>query len=436
MKTSSLLKYHHISRRPKILRIPAKTSEVYNYFFDDNPLLRELQELAIALFLIDRSYPETQQLDFEMNHRNIWEGLIEEIEKLTEFLTERKIKINLIERSQEDKFTYQAQITKNDSYFNSLSGHNVCLFSGGADSTAGIVKLLEKEKYPILHHSLTGNIVYGRVKKLHKEMPILNSELFISDMRDARKLGNSALRGFVFIINAFLVARYLGCKRLVFPENGPLMLNPPMSCFKDPTKNAHPYLITNLEKIFKSLSGEAFKIDCIFKDKTKAEVVIPLITTNLISKTNSCFFVQGQKNMCGNCFACFVRRFSLIALDYLESSAYSTDPFLTSCPLCPDHETMKDLHDSLFFLFNILTGKVNIGDYLANVPDNFFQDPSILFRNFAADIFLGVRKYFERINNSQTNALGRFAKDLTTSIDKHMLDLREEELLALIKSKV
>lgn len=436
MRTSSLLRYQQILRGIKLLNVPPRISEAHDVFFEDNILLRELQELTIALFLVDRSYPETHELDFETQNRTVWANLVEEIEKTIEFLTERKIKINLTEKSQQNKFLYQARIVNTSSYFDRLAGHSVCLFSGGADSTAGVVSLSEREKYPILHHSLTGNIVYSRVKRLHKEIPLLNSDLFITDMRASRGVGDSSLRGFVFIVNAFLVAHSLKCERIIFPENGPLMINPSMSFFKVPTKNSHPFLITTLEGVFKSLSGKPFRIDCMFKDKTKAEVIAPLVTSKLLNKTNSCFIVQGQRNMCGNCFACFVRRFSLIALDYIEQSAYGMDPFSSSCTLCPNHETMKDLHDSLLFLFSILTGKMSIEPYLVNVPDDFFQDPSRLFRNFSADIFVGVRKYFEKAHSCSPNALGRFARDLVDNLDKQMLDLREEELANLISSEV
>lgn len=391
--------------------------------------MRELRELSTSLFLIDRYHPEVDQLEFETLNKDRWIDRIPQFEMLFEFLTESPIKITLVDRSNESKVKYQTTFVDPDLHLNDSS---ICSFSGGADSTAGIVELMKIERAPVIHHCLTGNRVYGRVKKLHTETLLSNSHLFLTDVRQFSKVVYSDLRNFIFLIDMFILANTLKISRMVYPENGPLILNPRMSNFKVPTKNSHPLLISTLETIFKSLSDGSFSINCIFKDKTKCEVMAPLLQNNLIDKTNSCFIIQGQRGMCGNCFACFVRRFSLLAFKYYEPCVYQSDPFLASCRLAPDHETMRDLHDSILFLFNIMNDRENIENHLIDVPDGFFENPSKLFENFPAEMFLGFRNYFEIKGSAPLSALGRFAKSLLDIIDKNALQSRENELLSLL----
>ncbi len=428
MKVSALLSYYHIGS-PKILQIPAFETEHYEVFFEQQSLTSDLVELATAIYLLHSYHAETFDLQFETENMALWSEVAPDIERLIEFLTHRKMRIDVMETLEKRKFCRQIQFG-----IRPIGSQNriVALFSGGADSTAGIINLLSKEKTPIMHHSLTGQIVYGRVKRLHKLMPLANCDMFLTDMREQKGIGGSPLRGFIFLINAYLLCHFLKCDTLVFPENGPLMLNPSMSSFMEPTKNSRPFLISTLQNVFRVIEGKEFKIECIFKDKTKAEVMAYLLNRDLVVKTNSCFQVQGVKNMCGTCFACFVRKFSLLALGYSEPALYSRDPFLLSCNL--GDEIMRDLHDSLFFLFKILIDKKDINEYLTEVPTDFFDNPSSLFKNFSADIFLGMKQYFEKNPTAQLNPLGRFAIELLKNVDKRILELRGEQLSILVKN--
>jgi hypothetical protein len=266
-------------------------------------------------------------------------------------------------------------------------------------------------------------------------MPLASLDLFLTDMRGEKGVGRSPLRGFLFLVNAFLLSHFLKTDILIFPENGPLMLNPPMSSFTEPTKNSHPMLISTLQRIFERIEGRKFEISCIFKDKTKSEVMALLLKDNLITKTNSCFQVQGIRNMCGTCFACFVRRFSLLALGFSEQpTQYTRDPFLSSCTQGASNEIMLDLHDSLLFLYRIMIDKEDINQYLTNVPNDFFANPSLLFNRFSEDVFLGINEYFMTKSSSQLNALGRFAKELLDRIDKRRLESRKEQLDTLVRN--
>jgi 7-cyano-7-deazaguanine synthase in queuosine biosynthesis len=429
LRTSTILNSYGFNTPTKITYVPKNDNSEQAFFPTESIVVRELRELSTSLFLVDQYHPNTNQLEFETSNKELWIDILPKFEAIYEFLTSNPINIAVVQKSKESKVKYQTTFKEPNLR---LGNSSICSFSGGADSTAGIVELLKNEPNPVMHHCLTGNRVYGRVKKLHSETTLSNSHLFLTDARQFHKIGYSDLRNFVFLIDTFIVAHALGINHMVYPENGPLILNPRMSNFKDPTKNSHPFLICTLETIFKNLTEGSFSINCIFKDKTKCEVMAPLLKDNLIDMTNSCFIIQGQRGMCGNCFACFVRRFSLLAFKYYEPCIYQSDPFLASCRLETTHETIKDLHDSILFLFNIITGREEIGSSMIDIPNGFFQNPTKLFENFAAEMFIGFKNYFEMNKEAQLSALARFTKSLLEKINQSLLSSREEDLARLL----
>jgi hypothetical protein len=241
---------------------------------------------------------------------------------------------------------------------------------------------------------------------------------FLARLRgEAAASNRGKTRGLLFLSNAFILASSLGHDKLFFAENGPLMINPHVSIKAEPTKNAHPYLITQLEKIYKSIANAKMNVVSIFKDFTKAEISAIISNERVLDKTWSCFKIQGQSKMCGLCYACIVRRLSLMAVGYKEpAETYEVDAFkierskLTGVAL----QDLDILRDTFMFFEQILHDKSALGADLFDVPDNFFSDADTMMKNFALDMFLGMKKAISEIDDVGT--LGRFCRKVSENI--------------------
>jgi len=242
--------------------------------------------------------------------------------------------------------------------------------------------------------------------------------------------GNNT-RGLLFISNALVIASCLGFSQVCVPENGPLMINPDISHGSEATKNAHPFLITTLEEIYNHVTKTKIRIDSLFKDLTKAEISAKLGNNKIIDQTWSCFNVQGQSRMCGACFACAVRRLSLLAAGYNEpKETYEINPFSAELQ---DRTSalgwkLDDLHDTFVYLRNFLKSKRFSRNEMFLIPEGFFGDETELMSNFALDMFLGFKKQEEQLGASNLGPLGRFAKKIVDEIPQSELCDREKEL--------
>ena len=172
----------------------------------------------------------------------------------------------------------------------------------------------------------------------------------------------------------------------------------------------------------------------MFKDLTKAEISAKLGDNKIIDQTWSCFNVQGQSRMCGACFACVVRRLSLLAAGYHEpAETYENNPF--SSELQSNSRTLgwklDDLHDTFVYLRNFLKTKSFSKNEMYLIPDGFFKDEIRLMNNFALDMFLGFKKQEEQLGAVNLGPLGKFVKKIVDKIPNPDLSQRENELKQL-----
>jgi 7-cyano-7-deazaguanine synthase in queuosine biosynthesis len=432
MRCSLILKNHALLDRPKEHLIYPFEKEEVRFLSSVDGKLRELEELVLSLYVMDREYPEENSLILEVCNTKTWTELKGVIETLFSFLTDRYLSLRF-EKAQSPKSLQSTLFNTSPIFFKKPT--LTCLFSGGLDSTAGVLNLQQTEE-PLLHHTITGKVVKGKVCDLHKS-PTLNKHglaLTDSQLRYVRP-GRSSLRGFLFLTNASIIANSFGHRTIVMPENGPLMINPQVSLLSpQPTRNAHPFLVKSFEQILSRLTGKEFTVKSIFKEKTKAEIFASVITqTGLINKTYSCFTVQGQKKMCGICYACFVRRASALCVDYQEpKTIYSMDPFTVDIGKLGNISVQKIniLKDSLSLFRNVLFNDELVDQLLEDVPKGFFSNGRDLLRRFAEDLFLGTKNYLMGKDPSLLNAFGKFAAEMISAkIDESILIERREQLL-------
>jgi len=437
MRCHQILKAHGLLDRPKEYLVRPHEKEEIRFLSSSDGRLRELEELVHALYIIDREYSETRSLTFKVNNTEIWTELKDVIEALYSFLTNRFLELK-IEKTQSSRSLQTVLLGASASFAKRPTV--TCLFSGGMDSTAGVLKIGHMEE-PLLHHTITGKVIKGKVCRLHDLGPLNEYGLALTDsqLRNIRP-GRSSLRGLLFLTNASIIANSFDHTCIVMAENGPLMINPQVSQLSPrPTLNAHPFLVKCFERILRRLTDKKFEITCIFKEKTKAEIfALTTKQADLINKTYSCFTVQGQEKMCGICYACFVRRVSALSINHREPQIlYSMDPFSIDIGELGNRsvQKMNILKDSLSFFRDILFDDALVEQVFEDIPKGFFSCGQSILRRFAEDIFLGTKNYLAATNRSRLNALGKFAAlMIEKEIDKDVLVRRNMQLQQQLKN--
>lgn len=404
----------------------------YQLVYEDN---KEFEKLILSIFLLDKYYPSERELSFGTGRYNSFRNVRKDLEDLTAFLTNRRISIRFV--PVQKRIVRQQRIDSREP--SETKRRAPCLFSGGLDSAIGALVLTKNRIAPTLSHTATGNIVFGQARRLRDHPKLASLPMVVTDMRLRRATASAShirTRGLLFLSNALVLASSMGKKQVYMPENGPLMINPRVSSISEPTKNAHPYLIETIERIHNHLTNSQIEIVPMFKNETKAEIIAKALADRIIDDTWSCFRVQGQSKMCGICFACFVRRLSVLAVGYREPvTSYQHDLFLVE-----RHKlgySMKFdldiLHDAFVYMHKLLIDNNLARDAMYMIPKGFFADGTKLMQNFALDMFLGLRNFVKTIGSPKLGPLGRFAKKLLQRISQSDLQEREERLKILVK---
>ena len=431
IRSSDLLRCYSEYIHPERSRIVYDNVKPLETVFENS---EEFEELMLSLYLMDRFVSSENTLSFETNYPVIWREEKQKIEMLFEFLTKRKISLKFVNRSNPKR---ELQKRLNHSGIDEKNGV-ICLFSGGLDSAAGSVELIKNGCNLALSHTATGHITLGRAKALLKNPTLSSTPMIVTDMRikkdSSLESPSSNTRGFLFISNALVIASCLKYSQVCIPENGPLMINPNISSGSEATKNAHPFLITSLEEIYNRVANTKIKINSLFKDLTKAEISAKLGNNKIIDHTWSCFNVQGQSRMCGACFACLVRRLSLVAAGYYEPpETYENNPFSSDLESSGGALNWKldDIHDTFVYLRDFYETKKFSKNEMFYIPDGFFQDEREMMNNFALDMFLGFAKEKEKLGSENLGSLGKFVKKIVDKIPNNDLNQRENELVTL-----
>lgn len=429
--SESFLSWFNLQNGAKRLRIFNSESRHFELVLDSDSL--EFEKLMLSLYLLEKYKAKEKELHFETENINKMEQIAEEVESLFNFLTSRRLSIKFVSQKKNSQGK-KVQVRLQD-LGEPIAIAGPCLYSGGLDSAAGAIALTKMNKNPILCHTATSNIIMGKVVKLHTMAPFSTLPLIITDMRtEAGDFMSGKARGLLFISNAALLAYSLGYDEMFMPENGPLMINPKLSSLADPTKNAHPYLLTTIEKIFSSITSSKMKINAIFKNSTKAEVIASSAVKGILNDTWSCFRVQCKSHMCGLCYACFVRRLSVLAVGYQEpDNTYDYNPFTIDRSKLGgvDVQDLDILHDSILF-FKRLYSKEYTPEIEPRIPNDFFENPSDLLSRYSLDMFLGIKKLLEI--STEIGSLGRFASDIMKDIPEDQLSHRAEQLKAIAET--
>lgn len=216
------------------------------------------------------------------------------------------------------------------------NGGTALLFSGGLDSFAAAVDLLD-ESGPdrlLLASHFTGNTTtISSQKRLHEYLEgRYGTKIRRVAVRSGGKTAEEELRrrggaevsqrtrSFMFLTIAVLAARRTGIRDVVMiAENGQMAIHLPLSrgrigAFS--THTAHPSFVANVAAFFSSVLGFDIQVRNPYVYKTKAEVVAKVATSHsaAVQMSVSCWkSSRVGSGHCGECVPCLVRRISLEA---------------------------------------------------------------------------------------------------------------------------
>ncbi|HAY22646.1 MAG TPA: hypothetical protein DCY27_10880 [Desulfobacterales bacterium] len=218
----------------------------------------------------------------------------------------------------------------------------ICLFSGGVDSLAGAVDLLEDGRNVLLvSHYDFGQLAAGqkilaqaliehygahRVRRWGFRVQFEAPELSLRS------------RSLLFIALGLAAAAVWGENLpLVIPENGWISLNPPLTGNRlgsYSTRTTHPYFISGLKQFWVN-RGIAHDLGNPYQEVTKGEMLArsrnPALIRDLLSHTISCAhpvasrWLKGRQGNCGYCFPCLMRRAALHTLGWDDGRQYAID---------------------------------------------------------------------------------------------------------------
>jgi hypothetical protein len=239
----------------------------------------------------------------------------------------------------------------------------IILFSGGLDSTAGVVEeLLQNGKKIALATHKSATFIAGRQDSLvallqqrSEARRIFYAPVWVRKGQREPIEFTQRTRSFLFASLGLLVARMFGHNRFLFFENGITSFNLPVADHVIGTRasrTTHPRVLHSFERLFSLLLGIRIEIRNPYLWKTKADVVEILGRcggADLISNTVSCANVRALPmtgRQCGVCSQCVERRFAILAagLDGHEpADTYATD-LLRGAHRKVDDLTMAECH--------------------------------------------------------------------------------------------
>jgi 7-cyano-7-deazaguanine synthase in queuosine biosynthesis len=307
---------------------------------EPSPVARDLLRLGGAVYCTDKAVKRagsadawTRDLSLQLPVSDValWESAKDELEKALSFLSGDRWELTFVAD------TVEAPTTR------PLAGDfgGVSLFSGGLDSLAGVIDLLEADHRLVLvgHHDspLTDHKqsqLYDALRQRYGADRVVLRRLFLRPApkraSQARPLPPGGLenttrsRSFLFFAAGIAVADALGTgEPLYVPENGFIGINVPLTPARAgslSTRTTHPLYMHRMRKAL-DLLGLHHPVENPFRLLTKGEALEASSNRNfllgLAPQSVSCSHPEAPRwakrpqGNCGYCYPCLIRRASL-----------------------------------------------------------------------------------------------------------------------------
>ncbi len=315
-----------------------------------DPLVRDLLHLGVAVYGADKAVLREEQGDRWSRHLNLnvpvsdvgrWDASASRFEEALAFLTNDRWELGfrpLDAGAGQHALVHPATV--------------VSLFSGGLDSLAGAIDLLERGESVMLVGHYDSNLLlprqqhlfeqlrqrYGDDRVAYRPFYLRLASASSAQLRPlpSRREPTTRSRSFLFIATAGLMASAVGLDSVTMPENGYIGLNVPLEPSRlgaCSTRTTHPHFVRLVQDAFAMVDGPTLSNP--LQLKTKAEVLRGCLNGDLLRRlapaSISCAHPEvgrwsgsGYGN-CGYCYPCLMRRVALHALSADDPADYRID---------------------------------------------------------------------------------------------------------------
>lgn len=307
-----------------------------------SPVAQDLFRLGGAVYCTDKVAKRSETTDFwtrdlelevPVSDVRLWNGARDTLIKALSFLSGDRWNITFVTDSE----THGGNESLSTEY------GAVALFSGGLDSLAGAIDLLESGRNLVLvgHHDspLTDakqRELYEELRRTYGNNRVSLRELFLRpaapSVTQARTLprgieNTTRSRSFLFFSAGIAIADALARDTpLYVPENGFIGINVPLTPARAgslSTRTTHPLYMHHMQKLLGQL-GLSHVIENPYRLMTKGEMLRDsdnqAALLNLAPKSVSCSHPEAPRwakrpqGNCGYCFPCLIRRASMHAV--------------------------------------------------------------------------------------------------------------------------
>lgn len=294
----------------------------------------------------------TREIDLYIPVQNppLWSAESPLIERMLKFLTGDRWRIYFRERHKD----YKQLIESPDHLVNSPMT-SVCLFSGGLDSFAGAIDLLQAGENPVFvsHYwdisTSSQKLCASYLEKVYGDMSSKHVRARVgfpnNIVHDSGPEKTQRGRSFLFFGLAAVAASGIsGTPTIYVPENGLISLNVPLDPLRVgawSTRTTHPFYMARWQELLNHL-GISATLKNPYRFKTKGEMLAECTNNRLLQKhlgeTISCSSVAKARwkglspGHCGFCVPCLIRRASIESAFGADPTTY-TVPSLTAHPL-------------------------------------------------------------------------------------------------------
>ncbi|MDD2906157.1 MAG: hypothetical protein PHH41_02135 [Sulfurimonas sp.] len=336
----------------------------------------------------DDNWSRDIEVDIPVTNVALWENAKKDLQDALNFLTSDNWNISFSQLKRE-YFKREKNVLPINANI-----EQICLFSGGLDSLAGAIDLIHNHDNVLLVSHTDGHAanyphqtdLIDSIKNEYKLKNIKHSYLKVeADTFEDSTRGRSIL----FHGLAVFHAMNFGIKKIIAPENGVISinipLNPSRSC-SNSTKTMHPYFIKKLQDaLYKLNIFVEIENPCLFQ--TKGEMLVQNQNQNLIrelaNKTISCShatlrmnWTRTDKNNCGYCIPCSIRRAAIHKLDSTldDGLEYGYDIGRDEISFNTKNETKLDILALSYFLnqkldLNKLKREIKLMAKVDNIDD-------------------------------------------------------------------
>ena len=232
---------------------PKNTFGVNHAKFSIADELLDFQRLVIGAHSVEAKQRKSIKIEITVTEFEKFQKHSDEIQTFFEWITDREIKFEFLKIGKTGK---QQRLSESSYDF-------VSLFSGGLDSSSYPLLQDNLNQRGLLHHTITSLRMQGVARRVHKKCMPYNHKMVETDLglTGAADIPLLHVRGVVFLTNLMCMASEYEINRVVIPENGPFMINYPVSMRVTPTRTTDPSMITDWTRIFQNISGKKIKIE-------------------------------------------------------------------------------------------------------------------------------------------------------------------------------